>query len=74
MMNTYSDRYRKNDVMELIGAQEMEPLVDGGYDDLKWIAKAYGIDRPPHIMWDAFQLGIIYGKRAERTRRKSASR
>lgn len=72
MIKTYSDKYKINDVMKLIGAQGVKPLLDGGLGDLKWVANAYGLRTVSDEMWDSFLLGTIYGKRMERLKRKSA--
>ena len=63
-------KYDSNDIMRLIGHQGTKPLFDGGLKDLKFIANAYGYKTSPEIMFDSFLLGCIYGKRAERLKRK----
>ena len=66
--------YDTNEVMRLIGFQSSKPLMDGGIDDLKWVASAHEYKGSPNLLIDSFLLGVIYGKRAVRLERKSAQR
>lgn len=66
--------YDTNEVMRLIGFQNSKPLIDGGINDLKWVASAHGYKGKPDMLIDSFLLGAIYGKRAVRLERKSAQR
>lgn len=64
--------YDKNDTMRMLGYQyAMEILCrEKVWEDMDNIAKARPYEATKTIAIDYFMLGYIYGKRAERSRRK----
>ena len=70
--------YEKNKTMKMIGESTIYNLIfsDGEpHDDFWNVLKAHAEDKTNdifHICTDIFALGYIYGKRAERAKRKKA--
>lgn len=66
--------YEKNDTMKLLGYQyAMEIMCNEKVrKDMGNIAKARPYEASKSIATDYFMLGYIYGKRAERSKKKAA--
>ena len=69
--------YEMNDTMKLLGEQYyLEILKDGSpeseaYNDMMNAYRENGYVHHADVAMDAFVLGYIYGKRAERARRRA---
>lgn len=61
--------YDANETMKLIGFQNMKTIMELALDDFKNMAKARDGKFDYDVAFDAFLLGIIYGKRMERSKR-----
>lgn len=66
--------YRKNKTMELLGNQFYMQTIKGeaadAFNDMLNAYRANGCVHYADIAMDAFMLGYIYGKRAERAKKK----
>lgn len=69
--------YNANETMKLLGKQSMSYVLNR-YPEVKEqiteIARARPYSFTIEASWDLFMLGYIYGKRAERARRKGTKK
>ena len=66
--------YELNETMELIGRQSMESLMGTANEDFSNLLRAIFTEAQPAecIAMDAFLLGMVWGKRLDRARRKKS--
>lgn len=69
-MSVKTDMYNTNETMRIIGEQDARIAMDAAFK-LRDIANAHGYKGTPDAFYDAFLLGVIYGKRVERARRRN---
>ena len=62
--------YDSNEVMRTIGHQSISIAFDEGVEAVHFVADAHNLNEVPDYLYDAYVLGYIQGKRAERLRRK----
>jgi len=63
--------YDQNETMKMLGYQYLDKMLsDDAYHAMQDIAKARPKEASKDMAYDCFLLGYIYGKRAERSRRK----